>query len=166
MSACRLADQRLDGVRAHCDLLRGSIRGGCLCVRRTLCIYDPHDAAAHRRGPCKIRPAADGGTADVPNWPLPCRKGGNADRRRRRGLHRAWRTPEIPSDWVTRPSRGGRGQRYWDANNPTGNYVRIGEDAVNGRHVHVTSGGKQVQYNDDRHIPFNVWDTWSSFGGP
>jgi len=72
----------------------------------------------------------------------------------------------IPSDWVTRPSRGGRGQRYWDPNNSKGNYIRIEEDAINGRHVHVTSGGKQVLYNGDRHIPFDVWDKWATFGGP
>jgi hypothetical protein len=72
----------------------------------------------------------------------------------------------IPSDWVTKPSSGGRGQRYWDPSNPRGNYVRIEEDSINGRHVHVTSGGKKVLYNGDKHIPFNVWDKWSSFGGP
>jgi hypothetical protein len=72
----------------------------------------------------------------------------------------------IPSDWVTRPSRGGRGQRYWDPANPKGNYIRIEEDAINGRHVHVTSGGKQVLHGGDRHIPFDVWDSWSSFGAP
>jgi RHS repeat-associated protein len=72
----------------------------------------------------------------------------------------------IPSDWVTRPNRRWNGQRYWDPDNPTGNYVRIEEDAVHGRHVHVTSGGRPVLHDGDRHIPFEVWDSWSSWGGP
>jgi RHS repeat-associated protein len=72
----------------------------------------------------------------------------------------------VPSDWVTRPNSRGNGQRYSDPNNPRGNYVRIEEDAVHGHHVHVTSGGRPVLYDDDRHIPFEVWDNWSTFGGP
>jgi hypothetical protein len=55
---------------------------------------------------------------------------------------------------------------YWDPNNPRGNYIRIEEDAIHGRHVHVTAGGRQVLHKGDRHIPFEVWDKWSTFGGP
>lgn len=30
----------------------------------------------------------------------------------------------------------------------------------------TTSNGKQGLYDGDRHLPFNVWDNWATFGGP
>jgi hypothetical protein len=65
-----------------------------------------------------------------------------------------------------KPSRDGRGERFYDPSNPTGSYVRIERDPENDWHVHVTAEGRAVSHDLDSHIPFDVWDRWNSFGAP